>query len=354
MLKIPETSRREFLSNSGKLVMGEALLTLATTPADGLPREPVAIPASTLAKSQLKVGEFYFGADVYPELQTREEWNQMLDHFQRAQMNAVRVSESSWGNLETASGKYDFGWLRIFLDDLERRKMKAILGTGSFIPPQWLAAGNPDILVQLHPGVKAHPMARHAPCLNHPLYRGVLREYILAIGKAFKEHPTVMAWQLGNEQEGAVTRLCYNPACEKAWREWLKKTYRTPEEFNRRLNLVSWGMKVRSLEEVPQPGEGVEESGTRIAALTLAHRHFRRDVLLDFFAMQAQALREAGVKQWIITDWNTVWDAVADDPQAGEIMDIAGLNYYQPWADNSEFWLNLTWHQDMHRSAYGR
>ena len=25
--------------------------------------------------------------------------------------------------------------------------MKAILGTGSFIPPQWLAAGNPEILV---------------------------------------------------------------------------------------------------------------------------------------------------------------------------------------------------------------
>ena len=38
MPKIPDTSRREFLSNSGKLVMGEALLTLATTPVDGLPR----------------------------------------------------------------------------------------------------------------------------------------------------------------------------------------------------------------------------------------------------------------------------------------------------------------------------
>jgi len=353
MLKIRDTSRREFLSSGGKLVIGEALLTLPARSAAEPPRPSMAGPSNALAKSEVKVAEFFFGASVYPELQTRDEWNQMLDHFQRARMNAVRVSESSWGNLETASGKYDFGWLHDFLDDLERRKMKAILGTGSYVPPQWLAAGNPEILVQLHPGVKAHPMARHAPCLNHPLYRSALREYILAIGEAFKEHPTVVAWQLGNEQEGAVTRLCYNPACERAWREWLKKTYGTPEEFNRRLNLVSWGMKVRSLEEVPQPGEGVEESGKAIAALSLAHRHFRRDVLLGFFAMQAQALREAGVKQWIITDWNTVWDAVADDPQAGEIMDIAGLNYYQPWADNPEFWSDLAWHQDMHRSAYG-
>ena len=85
-------------------------------------------------------------------------------------------------------------------------------------------------------------MARHAPCLSHPLYLSALRQYILALAKAFEAHPAVIAWQLGNEQEGAVTRLCCNPACEQAWREWLKKAYRTPEEFNRRLDLVSWGM----------------------------------------------------------------------------------------------------------------
>jgi beta-galactosidase len=347
MMKNLEPSRREFLSNSGKLVIGEALLSMTATSAMAFPRESQSGPFRAVAKSQVKDREFFFGASVYPELQTRDEWNKMLDHFQRAHMNRVRVSESSWGNLEIASGKYNFAWLRGFLDDLEKRNMKAILGTGSYIPPQWLAAGKPEILVQLHPGVKAHPMARHAPCLNHPLYRNALREYILAIGKEFKDHPTVIGWQLGNEMEGSVTWICYNPACEKAWAEWLKKTYHTPEEFNRRLYLVSWGMQVRSLEEVPQP------SGKRIAALTLAHRHFRRDVLLDFFGMQAEALREAGAQQWIMTDWNTVWDAVADDPQAGEIMDIAGLNYYQPWADNSDFWSDLAWHQDMHRSAYG-
>ena len=171
------------------------------------------------------------------------------------------------------------------------------------------------------------------------------------MANAFKDHPAVIAWQLGNEQEGAITRLCFNPACECTRKEWLKKTYRAPEEFNHRLNLVGWGMRVQSLDEVPQPAEGVEESSAEIAALSLAHRHFRRDVLLGYFALQAAALREAGVQQWIITDWNKVWDAVANDPQADEIMDIAGLNYYQPSADNPEFWSELAWHQDMHRLA---
>jgi len=354
MPKNSDPSRRKFLSNTGKLVVGEALLSIPAATAAEFPRELAASSTKAVPKSRQEISEFFFGASVYPELQTHAEWNAMLDHFQQAQMNCVRVSESSWGNLETASGHYDFGWLQHFLDDLKKRKMRAILGTGSYVPPQWLAAGSPEILVQLHPGVKAHPMARHAPCLNHPLYRNALRQYILAIGKEFKDHPTVIGWQLGNEQEGSVKRICYNPACEGAWRDWLRKTYHTPEEFNRRLDLVSWGMKVDSLDKVPQPGEGVEESGQQIAALTLAHRHFRRDVLLNFFVMQAEALREAGVQQWILTDWNTGWHAVADDPLAGNSMDIAGLNDYQPKDDNQEFWTNLTWHQDMHRSAYGR
>ncbi len=353
MTKNQGASRRDFLSSSGKLVVGEALLSLTPASGNAMAQEPQSSARRPIAKSQQKNAEFFFGASVYPELQTRDEWNRMLDHFQRAHMNAVRVAESSWGNLEPAAGRYDFAWLHSFLDDLQKRGMKAILGTGSYIPPQWLAAGSPEILVQLHPGVKAHPMARHAPCLSHPLYRRALREYVLAIGREFHDHPTAIAWQLGNEMEGSVTRLCYNPACETAWTEWLKRTYRTPEEFNRRLNLVSWGMKIRSLDEVPQPGEGVEESGKEIAALTLAHRRFRRDVLLDFFAMQAEALREAGVKQWISTDWNTGWDAVADDPRAGQILDVAGLNYYQPSAESREYWTDLAWHQDMHRSAHG-
>ena len=354
MPKTSDPSRREFLSNTGKLVVGEALLSIPTTSVSESRGELAAASPKPVPKSRQEITEFHYGASVYPELQTRDERNAMLDQFERAQMNCVRVSESSWGNIETASGRYDFAWLHPFLDDLEKRKMRAILGTGSYVPPQWLMAANPEILVQLHPGVKAHPMARHAPCLNHPLYRSALRQYILALGKEFKDHPTVVGWQMGNEEEGSLERLCYNPACERAWKDWLKKTYHAPEEFNRRLDLVSWGMRVDSLEAVPQPGEGVEESGAALAALTLAHRHFRRDVLLDFFLMQAAALRDAGVQQWILTDWNTQWHAVADDPLAARSIDIAGLNEYQHPADNAKFWMNFTWQQDMHRSCYGR
>ena len=309
----------------------------------------LALPLRSAAPKTLP-DQFLFGASTYPELQTREEWNRMLDIFEKAHFKVVRVSESSWGNLETAPGRYNFGWLKDYLDDVNRRGMKAILGTSSYIAPQWLSATHPEILVETQPGVRVHSMSRKAACLNHPLYREAVRRYVLALGRAFKDHPAVIGWQLDNEIEAVIDKVCYNPACDRAWREWLRRTYHTSEEFNRRLDLVSWGMDYTSLDDVAQPTASLDGG---LAAVKLAHLHFQRDVILDFLREQAEALREAGVKQWITTDWNTVWNALADDPRARESLDVASLNFYQPSADNSEFWTTLAWHLDMHRAAHG-
>src|SRR5579862_5653371 len=84
-----DPSRREFLSTTGKLVVGEALLS---APAGSSMRTPDNLAAAALPpvpKSRQAITEFHYGASVYPELQTRAEWNSMLDHFQRAQMNCV-------------------------------------------------------------------------------------------------------------------------------------------------------------------------------------------------------------------------------------------------------------------------
>jgi beta-galactosidase len=309
------------------------------------------MPAVLLAaEPRIIPDQFLFGASTYPELQTREEWNRMLDLFQKVHFKVVRVSESSWGNLETSPGKYNFGWLTNYLDDVQRHGMKAILGTSSYIAPQWLSAKHPDMLVQNQPGWSTHPMARKAACINQPLYRKAVRSYVLALGRAFKDHPAVIGWQLDNEIEAILRRPCYCPACERKWRDWLKQTYHTPAEFNKRLKLVSWGMEVDSFEDVPQPRPGGDGG---LAALKLANLHFRRDCILNFLIEQTEVLREAGVTKWITTDWNTVWDALADDPLARKSLDVASLNFYQPSGDHPAFFKDLAWQLDMHRSAHG-
>ncbi|MGB6688897.1 MAG: beta-galactosidase, partial [Terracidiphilus sp.] len=202
------------------------------------------------------------------------------------------------------------------------------------------------------------PMSRKCPCLNHPLYRAACKRYIQALAHEFHDHPAVIGWQLDNEIEFVDQIICYNPACEHAWREWLEQTFHTPEEFNEKLDLVDWGMKIQSFDEVPQPRRGVEGGQANVReqlpALSLAEFHFRRDTILGFLAEQASLIRAAGAQQWILTDWNPLWTAIADDPKAQAFMSIAGLNYYQDSTDKQESWDDAPWHLDMHRSCYGK
>ncbi|MGB8029910.1 MAG: alpha-amylase family protein [Terracidiphilus sp.] len=345
--------RRTFLR------LGSASIILSGVKLNALTARPsVSLPGNVRLASDFST--FLFGADVYPDLQSPEEVQSMLDLLQRAHMNTVRVGEANWGNLEVAPGKFNFGWLREFLDNLQRRKMSAIVGTSTFVPPQWLVAAHPETLVVLEPGSgPSDPMSRKSACLNHPLYREACRRYIQALALEFSDHPAILAWQLDNEIEFMVERTCYNPACETAWRHWLEKTYHSPEEFNRSLDLVSWGMKIDSFDEVPQPRLGVEgvfHTGSRwgLPALSLANLHFRHDVILDFLSEQADILRNNGVRQAILTDWNPVWTALADEPKAQDFMSISGLNYYQDSSDTPESWNDTPWHLDMHRCCYSK
>jgi beta-galactosidase len=131
-------------------------------------------------------GRFLFGASVYPDIDGADRNKAILDLLQRAHMNIARVGESSWGNLELAPGQFNFGWLRDFLDQMHRRGIAAILGTSTYIPPQWLAATHPEMLVVLEPGSgPSDPMSRKSPCLNHPLYRAACRRYIQALAGEF-------------------------------------------------------------------------------------------------------------------------------------------------------------------------
>ena len=137
------------------------------------------------------------GASVYQctELLSNEQQLELLEILKAADCNVVRVADSSWGNLEVAPGQYDFDWLIAFLDKAHQAGFKTILGTGTYIAPQWLTAEHPEVLVQNRPGVPVHSMLRKAACLHHPRFRQAVRNYIRALAAATKDHPSVTAWQ---------------------------------------------------------------------------------------------------------------------------------------------------------------
>jgi len=297
---------------------------------------------------------FLYGASVYPEIMTKEEQIKMLDLFQKADYTVLRLGESAWGNIETEPGKYDFTWLHFFLDEMQKRNMKAILGTCSYVAPQWLAAHHPEVLHTFSNGETAHPLGRRSVCMNHPIYRQYLYNFIRAYAREFRDHPAVWGWQLDNERDAELpgqNKVCYNPACRTAWTNWLIKNYHTPDEMNQRLGLRSWGMQFLKIEDVPQPRPSLDPPNQPI--LDLAYERFHKDMILDFFAEQVKILRSEGIKQPILTDWCQKNITPIDDPRIKGILDISGLNLYQPSEDADWFWEEATFVQDLHRSENG-
>jgi len=290
--------------------------------------------------------KFLFGASVYPDLMPRQQWLNMLDHFQKAHMNAMRINDSSWGNLEIAPGEYNFGWLRQALDDMHERGMKAILGTSSYVPPQWFYAAHPEALSMNINGAPAHPMKRKVGCYNSPVLREAVRKFVTALAEEFKDHPAVIGWQLDNEIEYRISSVCHNPECIKAWHKWLKNQYHTVDELNEKLLLKSWGMEVAKFEDVLKPTSG------GLAVLNLAHLRFNRDSIFSFLGEQTKALRDAGAKQWTMHDWIIEWLSISDGPQSQEVFDLSGINFYPAPKKNPGFWVNAGWHFDQKRSTH--
>lgn len=292
---------------------------------------------------------FLYGASVYPELQSQDEQIKMLDLFSQAGFTVLRLGESAWGNLEPGPGRFNFEWLRFFLDEMHKRNLRAILGTCSYIPPQWLVASHPEILWEYEDGNHANPIGRHAASRNHPIFRKELEKFILAYGKEFKDHPAVIGWQLDNEIEWNVgSRIDHNSANLDEWKNWLIKNYKTTEELNERLGLNAWGLQVPKIEDLPLPSKSNDGN---IPILYLTNLHYERDNVLEYFTWQKNLLRKAGVQQWITTDFVMTYHTLADEPKPQNPIDISGINLYQPTQDHPSYWASQAMFNDIHRSV---
>jgi beta-galactosidase len=241
--------------------------------------------------------------------------------------------------------------LRFFLDEMHKRGIKAILGTCSYIPPQWLVANHPEALWQYEDGHYAHPMGRHSMSRNHPLFRKELEKFLIAYATAFKDHPAVIGWQLDNEIEHNINfRVDYNAVNKKSWTEWLHKTYKTTDELNRRLGLKAWGLQTDAIKNIWMPSKSNDGD---LPILRLTMLHFQKDDIMEYFRWQKAILQRVGIEDWITTDWIMINHTIADEPEKTNPIDISGINQYQPTNNDPKYWAYQAFMNDLHRSVNG-
>jgi len=303
--------------------------------------------------SQPLFPDFFYGAAVYPEFMPRDEWLRLLDDMVGAHMNTVRLLESAWGFLEPAPGQHRHEEAVRWLDDAHERGLRCILGTGSFLPPQWFYARHPDALVLTRDGERAHPLARKSACLEHPAYRQAVRIQTEACARAWAGHPSVIAWQLDNEIDRVnLDWTCHCPNCEAVWTAWLQARYGTVDELNRRMRLDHWGLELPAIENLPLP-RVITELGRHPGLVALEAR-FRRDRVTAFLREQHEALRTGGAEQPCGHNYFATPDFTAEDPGDTPLLDFGSYDLYLDWeaVEDTAAQLRKVRLMDQHRACH--
>jgi len=308
------------------------------------------------AQSQLtfapdKMDTVLYGVAYYPEYMPYDRLDKDVLLMQKAGISVVRVGESTWSTWEPRNGQFQFEWMQRILDRLQAAGIKAILGTPTYSIPTWLYKEHPEILVT-HNGAAPplkDPYSPTYPESDTPGYYGPRQNYdflnpyfrehaervIREIVSHFKDHPTVIGYQIDNETAPTGVPTKYTNA---AFRDRLERKYKTPETVNRLWGLGYWGQLVDSWDDLP-PREGILNPGYK-----LEWEDFQHDVVTDYLAWQAKIVRDyKRPDQFITQDFSGGVHENLDQWAIARNIDIVAENPYfetQRRLDARTVWLS--------------
>ncbi|MGQ9680971.1 MAG: beta-galactosidase [Anaerolineae bacterium] len=231
----------------------------------------------------------YYGADYYPEHWPEERWATDAEMMAEAGLNLVRLAEFAWAKLEPALGRFDFAWLDRAIAALYARGIHVVLGTPTAAPPAWLVRADPQVLRVTAEGKQVHFGFRRSVCLVSAAYREHSRRIVRAMAGHYRDHPAVVGWQIDNEFGCHNSARCYCPACQQAFRAWLRDRYGTLDALNEAWGTVFWSHTYSDWDEIGLPFADVELPNPGLA---LDYRRFASDANVAYQRLQVEILRE--------------------------------------------------------------
>ena len=277
-----------------------------------------------------KVNKILYGGDYNPEQWPKEIWNEDMRLLTQAGVDVVSVNIFSWASLQKSDDVYDFSVLDEIINTVSTAGMKICLATSTAAHPAWMARKHPEILRVNTDGSKRKFGNRHNSCPNSSVYRLYAGKLARKLAQRYGKLENIVAWHISNEYGG----YCYCDKCQDAFREWLKKRYKTLEALNEAWNTSFWGHNYHDWEDIVSPSHlgpewGHHRPSTTCQIQSIDYRRFYSDSVLDCFLVEANALKEVVPHIPVTTNlMGTFWDL--DYFKWGKHMDFIAWDNY-PW-----------------------
>ncbi|MDR0464980.1 MAG: beta-galactosidase [Treponema sp.] len=280
-----------------------------------------------------KVSKVLYGGDYNPEQWPRDIWKEDMRLLTFAGIDVLTINVFSWAILQPSEDEYNFSVLDDIVETVSKAGMKICFATGTATHPAWMARKYPEVLRVNTDGSKRKFGDRQNSCPSSKIYRMYSGRLAHKIAERYGKLENIIAWHISNEYGG----YCYCDNCQHAFREWLKKRYKTMEALNAAWNTAFWGHTYHDWEDIVSPSflGGEWSRQPRVSGScqiqSIDYRRFYSDILLDCFLEEAKVLKEITPYIPVTTNFmGTFWDL--DYFKWGKHMDFVCWDNY-PWPD---------------------
>ena len=291
---------------------------------------------------QTKFKRILYGGDYNPNQWPQDIWAKDMEFFRDAHINSATINVFSWAKLQPSEEEYDFTELDAIVEMLSREGYDIVLATSTAAMPAWMVKKYPEVARTDYFGNHHKFGLRHNACPNSLVYQKYTKALVEELAKRYVKNEHVTCWHVNNEYGGVHGGDCYCENCEKAFRVWLKRKYRTIEAVNKAWNFEFWGHTVYDWEEIVLPnvqGDGMSDPGkTAFAGLSIDYQRFISDSLLNNYIMERDIIRRYNQDALITTNLMGTYRGLDYFKWAKE-MDIVSWDNYPsyntPWSQTA-------------------
>lgn len=281
--------------------------------------------------------QMLYGGDYNPNQWPKEIWEEDMALFRKAGINSATINVFSWAKIQPAEEIYDFTELDEMVDMLAGEDSQIVLATSTGAVPAWMVKRYPEVARTDYEGRHRKFGQRHNACPNSPVYQKFVKKLAAKLAERYGSNKNVVCWHVNNEYGGE----CYCENCEKAFRVWLRKKYKTLEALNKAWNLEFWGHTIYDWDEIVAPNalsEGLENNKTAFAGISIDYCRFNSDSLLENYKLERDTIRQYDMDTPITTNLMGTYKGLDYFKWAKE-MDIVSWDNYPsyntPWSQTA-------------------
>jgi beta-galactosidase len=258
------------------------------------------------------------GVQYYPEHWPKERWKIDAEMMQRAGVSLVRMGEFAWSAYEPREGEVNFGWMEQAIELLGRHGIQTLLCTCSRTPPPWAYLRYPGILNSKPDGRLQFKDERYRVGLAHEEFLTLSRRIDGQVIRHFAGCDNITAWQVDNEIGSGND--CYCAQCQKAFQDYLKEKYGSPEALNAAWGQHFWSFSVADFAEVPVCGSHPQRA--------LEYRRFQSRLNTAFTQWRTDLIHAEDPGKPVTANFQNAYAAHTDVHELATAIDVNGMNHY--------------------------